>query len=347
MSVLKYKDENNQWQRIVPEVTPTTVHTDEEKYTLIVSLMNKKSQVLGMTNTTWNNPYGGSLFSTYNVTTARDMLRMGIMMAGYPRLMQYLSWRGTRQIPVYGPNARTYTLTENHQTMYETWYKTLHNDQTKVFPYKVLAVKLGGWSGNSPTGTRVFCGVAQAYVEGKYVTCVISRVSGNSGSYTGRNCREMAMCELLDVCAATIRNSRLEPGETPETVPTVTYAEYACAAYTPTPFPETWSQWTPDYIYEKSADTQFNPASTTKVMSGMIFFDSGIDCLQFHEMSETDCTPDSGTNFGEQPGDILCNDDAMYLDLILSNGPNVLGLCRYVADRVYKSADELGITIQL
>ena len=342
MSVLKYKDENNQWQSIISQNTDIQ-HTDEEKYAVIVSLMNKKAQLIGMTNTTFNNPYGGSMYSDYNVSTARDLLKLGIFMCGYPQIIQYCSFAGTRQIPVYGDHARTYTLTSNAQESFANAYKTLHNDSTIVFPYKVLASKGGGWT--TPTTQRCYCYIVNALVENEYVTAVISRISGTEDGHTGREHRAMAVCEILDICAAEIRNSRLNPGKTPEPVPSsITHAEYGCAAYLPVPaFPQTWTNFTPTYLFEQSADTQFNPASTTKIMSAIIFMDSGINLLEYHSLSEKDCIPDSGTDFNEQTGDILRNDDGMYLDLILSNGPNVLGLCRYVADKILKSADSYNV----
>lgn len=346
MSILKYKDENNQWQSIVPQTPqPEVEHTSEEKYALIVSLMNKKAQLIGMTNTTFNNPFGGAIYSGFNSSTARDLLKLGIFVCGYPQIVQYLSFRGTRQIPVYGSHARTYTLTSDSQQHFADAYKTLHNDSTIVFPYKILGYKGGGWS--SPAAQRSYCAVVNALVENEYVSVVISRVSGDSGGYTGRQHRAMAVGEILDICAAEIRNSRLNPGETPETVPSsLTHAEYGCAAYLPVPpFPETWANFTPAYLFEQGADTQFNPASTTKIMSAIIFIDSGMNLLDYHSLDEKDCVPDSATDFNEQPGDILCNDDGMYLDLILSNGPNVLGLCRHAAERIFKSADSFGIQI--
>lgn len=328
MAILKYKNNLGQWVEVGTGGVGST-HTPKECYDLITSEMNKKAALLGMTNTTYYNPYGGSLYS-YNQSTARDLMKLTIHSYGYPKVMEYLSLNGTKNIQVYGTNQRIYTVTNNIQSDFNTAYANVHGSGT--CPYEMLAGKGGGWASNSPAGVRVFCYTLIANVEGKMVAAVVSRVSDGDSSHTGREYRLMAMIELLDICAKKIRNET--------TSDEVTYAEYACAAI----IPENallWQNRTFETLYEKSADTKFNPASTSKVMSALIIMDAGYDAFEYHDFVAEEVAINSGTTFHAQVGDILCIDDSMYINLIISNGPNTLAISRHCAEKMFKQKEEL------
>jgi hypothetical protein len=323
MATLKYKNDLGQWEDIISGETNTT-HTPEECHKLIVSEMNKKAKLLGMTNTFFNNPYGGNLYG-YNKTTARDLMKLTVHSYSYPKVMEYLSLKGSRNIPVYGTNERVYTLANDIQTDFDVAYANVHGSGT--CPYQMLAGKGGGWSSNNPEGVRVFAYTLIAQVEGKMVAGVVSRVSNGDTTHTGREYRLMAMIQLLDICAKKIK------GET--TSDEVTYAEYACATIIPENT-RLWQNRTFTTLYEKNADTQFNPASTSKVMSALIIMDAGFDAFEYHDFVAEEVAIDSGVDFKAQIGDILCVDDSMYLNLILSNGPNTLALSRHCANKMFK-----------
>ena len=332
--IIEAVDNNN--PLIQPILTGKYNYLPEDAHKAIVNAMNKKAFELGMTNTTYYNPYGGSIYD-FNVTSARDLMKLTVHSAGYRKVMDYLSLNGSRTMRIYGPNERDYTVENHIQSDFDTAYVNVHGSGS--CPYQMLAGKGGGWS--SPANQRVYCYTLIAEVEEKMVAAVVSRVSTGDSTHTGREYRLMSMIQLLDICAKKIK------GE--QTSDEVTYCEYACACIIPQ-IPITRQNRTFETLYEKNADTKFNPASTSKVMSALVMMDVGFNAYEMHELvPEEFC--DSGTTFTANKGDIMLVDDAMFVNLIVSNGPNTLALSRHFGNKILAEREKFGlfrtVTVQL
>lgn len=311
-----------------PILTGNYKYSSEDAHKVIVDLMNKKAKDLGMTNTIYNNPYGGNLYD-FNSITARDLMKLTVHMAGYPKTMRYLSLNGNRHMKIYGRNPRTYDVPNTIQNDFDTAYVNVHG--SGECPYKMLAGKGGGWS--SPVEQRVYCYNIVCEIEGKMVAAVVSRISGN-GTHTAREHRLMAIIELCDICAKAIKNESVSGMS-------VTNAEYACACIIPNN-PVIWQNREFEILYEQDADVRFNPASTSKCMSSLVFEDIGIHAYEILEMLPEEFV-NSGTTFKAQKGDLMYIDDCMYVNLIISNGPNTLALSRHFGNKVLSEREKFGI----
>lgn len=304
-------------------------YSAEDAHGVIVDLMNQKAKELGMTNSTFYNPYGGAMYG-FNRSTARDLMRMTVHASAYRRLMEYLGLNASRKMHIYGPNERDASEGFHLQNYYNTTYAKVHGEGATA-PYYVLMRKNGGWA--SPVSEQSYCGCLIAEIEGKLVAAAMARVSGGDSSHTGREYRSLAQVELLDICYDVIKNG--------STTSKVTSAEYACACIIPQN-PILWPGRDFEILYEQNADVQFNPASTSKLMSGIVLMDLDFNPQEYHELVPEEFV-DSDTSFVAYKGDIMKIDDAMYLNLITSNGPNTLAICRHFGNKVLAERERWGL----
>ena len=274
----------------LPYVPDDPQHIGLNKF---VQEMNNRAQQIGMSNSIFADPAGYN--TATNRVTARDLVKLGIEACCYDRLCR-----------IWNTNSKTIqTLDQNHrQIVCEYGDNTTSLDAA----YPLLGKKNGymplSGGGNS------FTMVAVCVVDGKIIV-------GAIGGATSRPNRPIAMKELMDNVHAILNNG---------TASTPTYYTMGCAAELPSGNPASFERKSLPYIYEYDADTQFVPASVTKVLTAITmldYCDSVYDKIM--ALNADDLTTGSGQLLVD--GDIINFEQALYLMMLPSSGAT----CRVVA----------------
>ena len=254
-----------------------------------VKAMNDKAEQIGMTDSVFADVAGYD--TETNITTARDLVKLGVEACSYNRLCR-----------VWNTNEHTIkTLDKNHREIL-----CEYTDDVSVLEnaYTLLGKKAGYMplSGGGSSYTMV-------------AVCVVGDnvVVGAIGGATSRENRPKAMKELMDKVASSS-----------STVPTL--YQYGCACILPKGNVSSYERKELDFVYEYNADTQFVPASTTKVLTAITALDYITD-LHSKFVVLTGDGLDYGSGQLIQAGDILNFEQALYLMMLPSSGP----CCRTVA----------------
>lgn len=282
--------------------------------------MNFKAKLLGMNDSTFNNPYGGSAFG-FNETTCMDLLKLGRHAYNYRYVMDVMTSKGDIPIHVYGEHERDVIISVDWQRDHDAAYERVHGPGMKD-PYTVYGGKGGGWS----TGEhKVFAYLGYSRVEGKTVLSVVANVSADRS--VGRLYRVNATMELLDICASVIRGESTE-GKS------VTYADYAAAILLPDDgTPTVCLKNRPlETLYAQGAEEKFNPASISKVLMAITAADIIESNQEIYQIKDCDMCNDS--DYWAFPGDIESVESGMYPLLIKSNGSNTLAMARYCGEKI-------------
>lgn len=295
---------------------PTSLYNNEQAMTRFMSLMNEKAAIIGMNDSVFVDCYGGS-GNGYNVSTAKDLLRLLIYASGYPVINDVWSTRSAT-VRVFGPNARTAVVTNTAAEGVESAYSSLHSGDT--MPYRIIGIKLGGWT--DPQAQRSYaCGLI-AEVEGHTVAVMVQTDQGNGT--TGRQYRLYAAVEVLDICAAYFRNEDISQMN-------ATYAVHAAAAEIPA-YPITFKASTLAMIYKKAETGTFNPASMTKILACCVVLDISQDLYEVHRLSFTGTS--TNTEYTPQSGDIESTWTSLMTTILASSGVNTLCLALYLGKKV-------------
>ena len=294
---------------IYKDVIPaeTYVHAKER----FIEEMNKKAQQIGMTSSVFADAAGYDIAT--NRVTARDMVRMGIEACAYDRLCRV--WQTSEY------TFKTFDL-NHHEIVCE------YGDD--ITPLDSVYPLLGKKNGYMPlTGSnKSFTMVAVCLVNNEVVVGAIG-ILGTMSATDGRAQRVPAMKELMDNVKRAMEGT--------ETVQPTLF-NYGCAAILPKGNVVSYERRDIPFIYEYQADTQFVPASCTKVLTAMTMLDYITDV---HEkltvLASDDLT--SGSGLLLQDGDIINYEQVLYLMMLPSSGPSCRAIARAIGEKMIIAYD--------
>lgn len=289
--------------------------------------MNFKAGQLGMTSSSFANPYGGCAFG-WNETTCMDLLRLGIQAYSYTYIMDVITMKGKTSIHVYGEHERDVIIEKDFQQMFDEAYVRVHGEGQN--PHIIYGGKGGGWGSGDH---KVFAWMAYANVCGKNVLAVVSNVSADRS--VGRIYRLNAIIEVLDICEKVLKGESIEGMK-------VNYADYAAATLLPETTPSVMLKKRPiETLYTQGADVKFNPASISKILMAITAYDIIGSNQEMYMIEPCDTCNDS--NYWAFPGDIETVETGWYPILINSNGSNTLALSRHCGKKILEERKKYGI----
>ena len=307
----------------------------------LVDVMNKMSYNIGATSSSWVNPYGGGKYSVnynWNRTTAKDMCRIMAYIYRYCQKVLAVMSTVTAKVHIYGANERDKTLKNNTWDKLAAAYTSIHGSGSTM-PYSIIANKPGatvasgdyatGADGVSNTGFSI---VALAKIGDKVVVADAAYLSSTDYT-TGRTNRAKAMIQLLDIAKAIIDGGS-------ESGMSSSYIERgAVAIVNPDGL---------DFIYTKNGDTQFQPASTSKVMGAVAMLSVLPNLEEYHSIwsSADELINDSGSDASSsethiaKAGDVESVSTSLYAMLLVSNGANTMSLARMAGEKILRSKEQ-------
>ena len=291
--------------------------------------MNFKARLLGMDNSSFRNPYGGSAFG-FNETTCMDLLRLGRYVYSNRFVMDIMTTKGMVPIHIYGEHERDVMIEVDWQRSHDVAYERVH-PHGGANPYLVYGGKGGGWS----TGEhKVFAWMAYSRVENENVLTVVSNVTAERA--VGRIYRMNATIELLDICAKVILGESIEGMS-------VTYADYAAAMILPRDGMLTVALKNRpiETLYAQGAEERFNPASISKVLMAVTAQEIIGSNQEMYDIQACDMCNDS--DYWAFPGDIESVEFGIYPILAKSNGSNTLAMARYCGEKILKEKAKWGL----
>lgn len=327
----------------------------EDSNAEIANVMNVISTNIGATNSNWKNTYGGKLYSIdqcYNRTTAKDMVRIMIAAIKYPVITEIMGTENAN-VHIYGAHDRDKNLKNNSWDKVREAYTYIHGTGSTM-PYKILCMKPGatvatdsvdsqgnqgyavGLDGISNTG---FAMVGIAEINGKLIAFDAANVS--STNYTnGRLARARATVELLDECKYIIEHNGSGSS------PTYTYLERGAAAEIKEfPYLNLNSTNSLEFMIDYNGDTQYQPASTSKVAGALAILSVLSNLEEYHSIwnSTKELINDSGSSESNPEGHIAYGGDvesvrtSLYAMMLVSNGANTLSLGRMAGEKIIKA----------
>ena len=283
-----------------PIANSNSYYTDDECYNAFVMEMNKKSSLLGLTNTNWINPSGLIENGNKSMTTCRDLCRVLIEALSYNDLCR-----------IWNKDNRDILIKDCDYINIETSVKSQYLENY----YPIIGGKTGG--GDGYYGLVVVTKINNSYVVGAIL-----------GSNSNDN-RFKAMKELFD--AAKITLSGGSPNQN-----SVTFSSYACAYEVPninTSTIENISLLT--CLYEQGADITYPPMSTTKVMTILTALDYIRDIHFPVTITERDLKGTANTSgclFSD--GDVVSFEDLMYAALLPSSNQAANAIARVAGNKI-------------
>ena len=277
-----------------------------------IRAMNDKAAQIGMSNSVFADVMGGDIKTSR--VTARDMVRMGIEACAYNDLCRV--WQTNKYVFHTLDSARREIVCE---------YGTAEPQELQnLLILDALYPVLGKKNGYMPlgNGNKSFTMVSVCQVNEKILV-------GAIGGAESRTKRPVAMQELMT------NAKRILDGETPQTP---TEYLYGCVAELPTGNVVSYERKDLNWIYTYDADTQFVPASCTKVMTAMVMLDYITD---LHEKIEVSSVADLGgrTDYLLHDGDIINFKQALYLMMLPSNGATCKVVARVVGTQILVDGD--------
>lgn len=276
-----------------------------------IAAMNEKAQQIGMANSIFVDAAGYDVAT--NRVTARDMVRMGIEACAYDRLCR-----------VWQTDSFTFkTLDPAHREI-ECVYG---DDVSSLDSAYMLIGKKNGYMPLSGSN-KSFTMVAVCIVNDKPIVGAIG-ILGTMSATVGRAQRVTAMKELMD------NVKRVMDGGSAQTP---TNYQYGCAAELPFGNVASYERKNISFVYEYQADTQFVPASCTKVLTAMTMLDYITD---IHDRLTVLDSDELSTGSGQllQSGDVINYEQALYLMMLPSSGPTCRAIARTVGERIIIAYD--------
>lgn len=264
----------------------------EQRRAAFVAAMNKKAEDLGMTNSVFYRADGAT---SDNKITARDMVKMVIEASAFKDIAR-----------VWGKNSYTITTQAGKVINLET---TVHESVLEDY-YPLIGGKTGTWNSSHTL-------VAICKVNDYFIAAGIGGAGSDQARFT-------AMKQLMDICKTI-----LEGGTNAATVQA---ASYACAAVMPTINAFNYEGYEFSYLYEQDADTQFIPASTTKVLAAITALDHILDVYNLMEIESGDIVAGSGNVFAS--GDKITFLDCLYAMFLPSSNTAAYALSREIGKRL-------------
>ena len=284
-------------------VLKDVVNSVSDSISAFVSKMNEYAANFGMTNTHFLNASGQN--QTGHHSTAKDIMRMCACCTAYEKLMRYWGLE-TFTFHVAGDNARDISV--------ESSYKGSAMESVGNY-YHIYGGKSGTWVVGGTVGTvRNLTLVVKSNIDDAWlVGCIIKSSDTDRG---------IAFKQLIDWLEAYRQDPTTQP-------PTIN-ADYAAAGIIQSHNPMAYADV--DYcLVSKSGDTQYLPASMTKLMTAMVVLD-------YCSLDETltiiasDIQSGSGSTF--YAGDKISIADAIPAMLLPSSNTLAVALSRYVGNKI-------------
>ena len=282
-------------------VLKDAVNSVSDSIAAFVSKMNEYAANFGMANTHFLNASGQN--QTGHYSTAKDIMRMCACCTAYEKLMRYWGLE-SYTFNVAGANDRSITV--------ESSYKG--NAMTSVGNYyHIYGGKSGTWVVGGTTVRNLTLVVKSNVDDAWLVGCIIKSSDVDRG---------IAFKQLIDWLEAYRQDPTTQQ-------PTIN-ADYAAAGIIPPHNPMAYADV--DYcLVAKSGDTQYLPASMTKLMTAMVVLD-------YCSLDETltiiasDIQSGSGSTF--YAGDKISIADAIPAMLLPSSNTLAVALSRYVGNKI-------------
>ena len=279
-------------------------HTDSECVARFVQEMNNVATIVGMKNSVYYEPAGYP--NTQNVTTAEDLMRLGVYASGIRQIND--AWgRRSATINVYGANARTLNLTGPADATFETSYEVL------------------GWKP----------GQADAYRTNTWIMVVRSKATGRIYVLGEFNIDGNHATLDYDKIKSVLDHIDSGGGE-----PAITQGSI-CVCELPKETPSLFSGENFNILYSKDPTTTFLQASTTKVMTLLVASIYGLKETERVKIYPSDIQPGSGNVINA--GDIITVRDLFLLGALPSSNSAVYAIARIVGERLLR--DDNSITL--
>lgn len=274
-----------------------SVPTNEAINAFVVK-MNEKAQVIGMKNSIFKNPHGLAA-SGEQLSTARDLLKLGIVASGYAELSKCWN-KKSYIINIEGDNARQVTIdTSVADAALDNYYyvfggKTGTLSDVGYETKNLLSIV------NAPNG-RWFVGVVlkadNRFAESKALFDIAQR------ALSGENVSNLNVTSRHAAVALVPQNNALS------------YEGYEF-----------------DLLYAKNEDTQTYPASITKVINAVTALDYIVDIHEKVKVVATDIT--SGTENIFMAGDVITYKDLLYAMMLPSSNTAATAMARLIGTKI-------------
>lgn len=285
------------------------IHTDAECLTAFVAEMNKYAGLFGMADTNFVNPSG--MDETNHYSCAKDMARLTMCCAAYPKLMEY--WGQTSySVSVGGPNARTISGISTYKGT---------DMQTVGDYYHIFGGKSGTWIVSSSNHIENLCLICKSKVDDAWlVGCILyNTYNPTAGVHSNRG---VPFKEMLD----WLEDYRQNPSTPAQTVQATYCSAWVMPPHTPTAYSDMDLQ-----MVGKSSTTHAKPCSATKMMTAAIVLDK-LSIDEVITIKSSDIKSGSGDTFYE--GDTLTVGDAILAMLLPSSNTLATALARVVGGRI-------------
>ncbi|MBQ9130841.1 MAG: leucine-rich repeat protein, partial [Clostridia bacterium] len=266
------------------------IFSDSHKLNTFMSYLQKKSQEIGMTSSTFGDPMGNSC----NLSTPRDLAKLLAYASNYSQLDGIWSL-ASKDISVMGLKARTQSLTSTVIKPALTQYYTI----------------LGGKTGtlNSTRNLAVILEIPES--EDRFVVVAMS-ANGKDGAAGNRY---QAIKEIADLALEKYADASVD----------LSGKDVCCdgaIACLLTPEGEI------SVLYEKDADTQRYPASITKVLTAVCALDliDDLNTTVTYKPFDVSVTPWNPTDFSA--GDSVSLEDALCAMLLPSSNLTSFAVAR-------------------
>ena len=272
-------------------------HTDSACVARFVQEMNNVAKIVGMKNSVYYEPAGYP--NTRNVTTAEDLMRLGVYVSGIRQIND--AWgRRSATINVYGANARTLDLTGPADATFETSYEVL------------------GWKPGAAReyGTNTWIMVVRSKTTDKIYVLGEFDLDGNPSTLD------------YDKIKSVLDHIDSGGGE-----PDITHGSI-CVCELPKETPSLFSGKNFDILYSKDPTTTFLQASTTKIMTLLVASIYGLKETERVKIYPSDIQPGSGNVI--EANDIITVRDLFLLGTLPSSNSAVYAIARIVGERLLR-----------
>lgn len=267
----------------------------QEAIAAFVAEMNKKAQQLQMTNSHFVNAHG--LAVAQQVSTARDLVKLGVHACGYEKLVN--AWgEKAYQFTIAGSNAREIKL------------RTTVADTALDKYYEVLGGKTGTLI-TAPFATKNLLTIVRTQNEQQFIGVILG------ATYN----RFAATKELYDIASLRVQGKAVDGLQV--------IAQYAAVALTTQA-----ASCELNLLYSQLPDSQTSPASITKIMSVMIALDYISNMDEQVTIVKSDITNGSGPKF--KAGDVLTYQDLIYAMLLSSSNTAATAMARLIGNKILK-----------
>ena len=270
-----------------------------------IEMMNQKGKELGMNNTVFVNPSGIMEGTNRNSTTARDMAKLGVVACSNNILLDIWSKR-SQTLEVRGSNNRQVNISQAVN------FTSLNAEQECV----VLGAKGGSWISD---GHAWYSLLALSKCHDALIITFIASSESNLIPATKEllTLVNLKLSDDIDISMSTLENN----------------VESAIAYQVPNYIAAYSHDFQPSSLYEYNADIEWNPASTTKVMTALLALEYAPDVHNtFVTVKSSDDVGYSGANL--YLGEKLSLYDALCDTLLPSS--NIAATCvgRTVGERI-------------